>query len=537
MSRSRSNQSSSSNPFTGTSALGPCPIFVGVPEENVNPALEMFTQNSDVPYAAGIPRPRPHPLAPRGGEDPCDFLVRRGYYSVACMSPTQQFLAPNCLISPLEDSQTTPAMSQIATMTSSHQAENSSTSDPISAGCVKSCTSNVEDPELHENANLYSSDKSAPANYSLCEDILAKVGGAPSLQVGDLNAATSQPMSRSQTNNSTRSTRSNLSIRAKESLSQQNHRAITNPLKPKTAATKTCQAEIEAASSKKKETVEKPSYQRPKHPRVLCKVCGDYPEGFRGEHELRRHYDAKHAQVVTKWVCCDAGPTHQLQPIVPINKCKACQMQKQYGAYYNAAAHLRRAHFNKKTGGRRSRGTEPRTGGQEWPLMDDLKPWFFKIRVPRSEKQDPNTPQTSLDDIPNPDDSLASNPAVGAMAFANTDPVDQSSLATVGDSGLSTMANPGFRDLVVDTQLSGDASDQPSTGISPNVGTLSMFTPSPPVLPLSDIPGYALSPSTLHLTSSGTMADGYVLPGIPLLPNSFEEKWVFENERESPVSN
>lgn len=37
------------------------------------------------------------------------------------------------------------------------------------------------------------------------------------------------------------------------------------------------------------------SYQRPPLRRVYCTKCNENPEGFRGEHELRRHNDAKHA--------------------------------------------------------------------------------------------------------------------------------------------------------------------------------------------------------------------------------------------------
>ncbi|KAJ3579338.1 hypothetical protein NPX13_g1231 [Xylaria arbuscula] len=44
------------------------------------------------------------------------------------------------------------------------------------------------------------------------------------------------------------------------------------------------------------------SYQRPPSRRVYCSKCNEMPDGFRGEHELRRHTDSKHAaQVKRHW--------------------------------------------------------------------------------------------------------------------------------------------------------------------------------------------------------------------------------------------
>lgn len=115
------------------------------------------------------------------------------------------------------------------------------------------------------------------------------------------------------------------------------------------------------------------SYQRPPLRRVFCNKCNEYPEGFRGEHELRRHNDAKHAALVKRWVCTEPQnhSASTLQPAVPLIKCKACVTQKRYGAYYNAAAHLRRAHFNPHRGGKAS---------GDWPPMTILKDWMREVR-------------------------------------------------------------------------------------------------------------------------------------------------------------
>ncbi|KAJ2904145.1 Transcriptional regulator STP4 [Zalerion maritima] len=118
------------------------------------------------------------------------------------------------------------------------------------------------------------------------------------------------------------------------------------------------------------------SYQRPPLRRVYCTKCDEYPDGFRGEHELRRHNDAKHAALVRRWVCAAPPPgtnqgANQPQPIIPLSKCKACLTEKRYGAYYNAAAHLRRAHFNPNRGGKAS---------GDWPPMTVLKDWMREVR-------------------------------------------------------------------------------------------------------------------------------------------------------------
>lgn len=125
----------------------------------------------------------------------------------------------------------------------------------------------------------------------------------------------------------------------------------------------------------------RPTYQRPPLRRVYCSKCNEYPEGFRGEHELRRHNDAKHAALVKRWVCSQPqnyGPGSP-EPIVPLSKCKACVTQKRYGAYYNAAAHLRRAHFNPHRGGKAS---------GDWPPMTILKDWMREVRQPVQDAND-----------------------------------------------------------------------------------------------------------------------------------------------------
>jgi len=97
---------------------------------------------------------------------------------------------------------------------------------------------------------------------------------------------------------------------------------------------------------------------------------------------------------VKKFVCITPTSLHDLpKPVVPLSKCKACtQQRKQYGAYYNAAAHLRRAHFRPKAKGRSkssSKADDPTKragkGGGNWPTMEDLKPWMMEVEVMTSD--------------------------------------------------------------------------------------------------------------------------------------------------------
>ncbi|KAH8789515.1 hypothetical protein F5882DRAFT_354269 [Hyaloscypha sp. PMI_1271] len=146
----------------------------------------------------------------------------------------------------------------------------------------------------------------------------------------------------------------------------------------------------------------KHTYQRPKHNRVLCKLCPNDREGFRGEHELRRHVDREHKSIVKRWICVEPndGLAHA-KPLLPLSRCKACHEQKKkYTAYYNAAAHLRRAHFNPKM---RRGDNVKRIGksGGDWPPMSELKFWMKEVED-QNDDQDLRDNSEGLDgnDVP-----------------------------------------------------------------------------------------------------------------------------------------
>ncbi|KEF57875.1 uncharacterized protein A1O9_05796 [Exophiala aquamarina CBS 119918] len=128
---------------------------------------------------------------------------------------------------------------------------------------------------------------------------------------------------------------------------------------------------------KHKAEITRTTRQQPPRKTTFCQFCTEQPQGFHGEHELRRHIERHHTSVRKVWICKDASPDGTF-----LSGCKACRNRKTYGANYNAAAHLRRAHFNpcKNRRGGRGKKSENRggMGGGNWPAMDQLKHWMYE---------------------------------------------------------------------------------------------------------------------------------------------------------------
>ncbi|SMR42667.1 unnamed protein product [Zymoseptoria tritici ST99CH_1A5] len=159
-----------------------------------------------------------------------------------------------------------------------------------------------------------------------------------------------------------------------------------------------------------KQAISKTPYVRPTHAKLHCEHCDDFPLGFRGEHELRRHHDRAHARLRRVWVCVDPsadpsssthsssgaskGEDHAPRPTKPLSSCKQCKQRKTYNVYYNAAAHLRRAHFCPRKRGRRAKGQEVRErragkAGGDWPKIEWLKKegWLKEVVVDERQRE------------------------------------------------------------------------------------------------------------------------------------------------------
>ncbi|PNY29639.1 Uncharacterized protein TCAP_00446 [Tolypocladium capitatum] len=206
-------------------------------------------------------------------------------------------------------------------------------------------------------------------------------------------SADSTSMERSASNTSAtsvKSTESNLGRRFKEACQRIRQNSNRNIIAPKPQEVVAGKARSSTAPSKRdgKVALQKTPYQRPKHPKVYCNQCEEHPDGFRGDHELRRHLNAKHKGVVKKFVCRDptaVGIQSKVKVLYPLSDCRACASKKQYGAYYNAVAHLRRTHFKPKAPrGKNKCSSEEKRGGKgggDWPPMSDLRLWYEEVLV------------------------------------------------------------------------------------------------------------------------------------------------------------
>lgn len=242
-----------------------------------------------------------------------------------------------------------------------------------------------------------------------------------------------------QRSNSTESNTSNQSRASRRSLKDVNHSArliqpkihseVALPRELSSSPHRIFRINSDDGSSKVVASIPKTPYVRPTHEKVKCELCDEHPQGFRGDHELRRHHDRKHSELRKVYICRDISENKKF-----LASCKACNRGKQYNAYYNAGAHLRRAHFNPKH--KDCKGKRGAKSGGDQPPMEILRNWMEEryVPVPSAHKEAGHAAKRNHSDVANAPLSLQSSPP----EFDTRSDLEFSSVPT---------ANLGFSDI------------------------------------------------------------------------------------------
>ena len=137
---------------------------------------------------------------------------------------------------------------------------------------------------------------------------------------------------------------------------------------PKSPEETTRGLQISPGSDEVKNTNRTPSV-RQQRPDFMCEYCNERPDGFCDIHMFAR-IARTHTASRKSYICVapDFDKTF-------LDDCKHCRSRKVYGAYYNAAAHLRRAHFHPKGKVDEKRGG---IGGGHHTAMDWLKQYWIR---------------------------------------------------------------------------------------------------------------------------------------------------------------
>ena len=212
------------------------------------------------------------------------------------------------------------------------------------------------------------------------------------------------------------------------------------PLMPKTYPQKTNSAppttnfvETVAADGTRQRKAQIPRNPRPpKEPsKAFCSICDEHKEGFSGEHELRRHINRTHNGFRKVWICKDISPNGTF-----LANCPRCRSMKSYGANYNAAAHLRRVHFNPCETPKAGRGKVSQNrggiGGGDQPSMDVLRNWMYEKWEPNVSGLLVDESQTMATSYTHSSQLSSSDP--GTLQSNNTRPISDADLDFVQHS-------------------------------------------------------------------------------------------------------
>ena len=160
------------------------------------------------------------------------------------------------------------------------------------------------------------------------------------------------------------------------------HPAVAGSVPPR--ASPPAKSPLACAPNAGKMEISKTRRERPAHKRLFCSLCNQHKTGFRGPHELQRHTSRHHDFQRKRYICVDPridGPGSSLTVFKSLESCKHCRDKKPYGADYNAAAHLRRAHFKERMPRAKGRLPPVQDDANAFPVMEDLKHWIREITV------------------------------------------------------------------------------------------------------------------------------------------------------------
>ena len=303
------------------------------------------------------------------------YMMATSYEPLIALPVTIASFAPNGVSEPMSRSNTNNILCDPLMMCRMDSSSSSSTSD-LSSGGSPDLFPFV--PEASHDASIPQSSVPSPAAYQDSLFFSVKPLPTPPQSPNETKLVPSSEVT-SSAHSPISSSQSRISKRVQEQNAQG-----ARPIAPKnkndageTPAPKLRAFKNEDGTIVHKAEIARQARQQTPRKTTFCQFCNDQPLGFHGDHELRRHVERHHTQVRRVWVCRDASESGRF-----LINCKACRTGKTYGANYNAAAHLRRAHFNpcKNKRGGRGKKSEGRggMGGGSWPSMDFLKDWMYE---------------------------------------------------------------------------------------------------------------------------------------------------------------